>query len=400
MMEQYRKILEEGGGILHLSPSWVPRPFNEPGRRLRLHPDDYFAYGMDRGGICERWIGSVAKAQNGEGTTEFEGMSFVLADEKTDKKILLKDFIKELGADIIGEELYKKYGMWPTYTKFFDYDKPLFHHLHLMKKDAEFLGMVEKPEAYYFPVQYNCSQLGRFPLTYYGFDPSTTKEQVKECIRDYAKKDTRLTELSRAYRVKIGTGWFTPAGVIHAPASVVTYEPQWNADCNTIMENVTMGEVNGLNLLTDSQPEELKGDVEALFGQLNWEECTRSDYKETYYREPKLKQQSASNVTEKWVAYANDYVAAKEVSVEPGTEAYIKDPACHSIIVTQGHGRIGKFRCEAPGLLRFGQNSADEFFVSEPAAKRGVHIVNESQHEPLVYLQHFANNNPEVPMEV
>ena len=78
----------------------------------------------------------------------------------------------------------------------------------------------------------------------------------------------------------------------------------------------------------------------------------------------------------------------------------ITDPACYSIIVTQGHGKIADFKCEAPDLLRFGQNSADEFFVSEPAAKAGVVIENHSDYEPLVFLQHFANNNPEVPTEV
>ena len=70
-----------------------------------------------------------------------------------------------------------------------------------------------------------------------------------DCLRNYDVKDNRITELSRAYRIKLGTGWYTPAGVIHAPASVVTFEPQWNSDVNTIMENVTMGEVNPHNLL-------------------------------------------------------------------------------------------------------------------------------------------------------
>ena len=42
-----------------------------------------------------------------------------------------------------------------------------------------------------------------------------------DCLRNYDVKDNRITELSRAYRIKLGTGWYTPAGVIHAPASVV-----------------------------------------------------------------------------------------------------------------------------------------------------------------------------------
>ena len=78
--ETIRKVFNDGDGILQLTPTWVPRGFNEPGRRLRLHPDDYYALGMDRGGICERWLGSLAKALNGPKTGETEGMSYVLVD--------------------------------------------------------------------------------------------------------------------------------------------------------------------------------------------------------------------------------------------------------------------------------------------------------------------------------
>ena len=37
--------LGEGHGLLRLEPSWVPRSFMHPGRRLRLHPDDLYAFG-------------------------------------------------------------------------------------------------------------------------------------------------------------------------------------------------------------------------------------------------------------------------------------------------------------------------------------------------------------------
>ena len=78
--KRIREVFEQGQGVLQLVPTWVPRSFNEPGRRLRLHPDDYYAFGLDRGGICERWIGSVTVALNGPKTGPTEGMSFVLAD--------------------------------------------------------------------------------------------------------------------------------------------------------------------------------------------------------------------------------------------------------------------------------------------------------------------------------
>ena len=398
-MPAIKEVFEQGKGILHLAPTWVPRGFNEPGRRLRLHPDDYYALGMDRGGICERWLASLAKALNGPKTGETEGMSYVLEDEETKTLRLFKDYIDELGAELIGASLMERYGTWPTFAKLYDYDKPLFHHLHLTEEKANKIGMHGKPEAYYFPPQYNCSYLGRMPLTYFGFDPSTTKEQVMKCLEDYDKKDTRITELSRAYRIQLGTGWYTPAGVIHAPASLVTFEPQWNSDVNTIMENVTMGEVNPHNLLTDCAPEEEKNDLEAIFNQIDWEDSTRPDYKETYFRVPKFKNESEEAV-EKWVAYANDWVAAKEITVLPGKEYVLTDQACYCALVVQGHGVFGAFECEAPELVRYGDITGDEFFVSETAAKNGVKIKNTSTYQPLVILQNFANNNVEVPKTV
>jgi hypothetical protein len=398
-MSNVLKVFNQGNGIFHLTPTWVPRGFNEPGHRLRLHPDDYYAFGMNRGGICERWLGSTTVALNGPKTGPTEGMSSVY-DDKTGEKILFKDCVDELGASLIGPTLQEKYGTWPTFAKLYDYDKPLFHHLHLTEEKANRIGLHGKPEAYYFPVQYNSSYLGRFPLTYFGFDPSTTKEEVKECIRNYDVRDTRITELSRAYRIQLGTGWYTEAGVIHAPASLVTFEPQWNSDVNTIMENVTMGEVNPHNLLTDCQPESEKDNIDALFGQINWEESTRADYKEKYFRAPKVRETNQTGLVEKWIAYANNWVAGKEITVAPNTTVTVKDAACYMALVVQGHGKLGEFECAAPELLRFNDISGDEFFVSEPSAMKGVTITNTGSYEPLVILQHFANNNNDVPTTV
>ena len=46
-----QKALEQGKGILRLAPTWVPRSFCVPGRRIKLHPDDYYVLGGVRGGI-------------------------------------------------------------------------------------------------------------------------------------------------------------------------------------------------------------------------------------------------------------------------------------------------------------------------------------------------------------
>ena len=59
--------------------------------------------------------------------------------------------------------------------KFFDNMGPIPHHMHQSDEFAKLMGHKGKPEAYYFPPQYN--QLNNnFPHTYMGLEPGTTKD--------------------------------------------------------------------------------------------------------------------------------------------------------------------------------------------------------------------------------
>ena len=97
--------------------------------------------------------------------------------------------------------MWERHGAWPTYAKFFDYQLPLFHHLHLGEEAAQLVGKLLKPEAYYFPRQLN-NHVGTFPVTYFGYDPDTRIEQVRERLLAFDATDNRITELSRAYRIE------------------------------------------------------------------------------------------------------------------------------------------------------------------------------------------------------
>lgn len=392
------KVFEEGGGIFRLNPTFVPRRFGKAGHRLKLHPDDYYALGIERGSIKERWFSSTIPANNGPLAAPDEGMSYVAVSYETDEKFTLKEAIDTMGEKIVGKELMEKYGGWPMYSKFFDFENPLFHHVHLTFEDAARVGKLGKPECYYFPKQLNNYQ-GECNATYFGFDPDTDPEEVKRRLRNYNNDDTRITELSRAYRVQLGTGWYTPAGVIHAPASYLTYEPQWNSDVNSVEENVVSGEIYSRDMLVEECPDDKKDDIDYIFSLLDWEKNTDPHYKQTYFRPPVTARETEQYV-EKWVTYANDYVAAKELTIYPGQTVTIQDGAAYGCIFIQGHGKMGVYDAEAVTLLRFGQQSSDEFFVSEGTAKEGVVITNESKVEPLVLLKHFGPNHPDVPKEV
>jgi hypothetical protein len=400
MKADIQEAFDKGQGIFQLIPVFIPRRFSTAGYRLRLHPDDYYALGTARGSIKERWFSSVIAAMNGPLAPEDEGMSYVVpVSGKPGDKFTLHEAIEELGTDVIGQKLKDTYGTWPMYSKFFDFGDPLFHHLHLTFEAAARVGRLGKPEAYYFPSQLN-NHLGKFPVTYFGFDPDVTKEMVKERLAAYEKGDNRVTELSRAYRIELGTGWYTPPGVIHAPGSVLTYEPQWNSDVNSVYENVVGTEIYPYDFLVENCPDEQKRDLDYVISLLDWEKNVDPHYKKTFFRPPVVCSGDAQGYAEKWITYANDYVAAKELTIEPGRTVTIKDPAAYGCIMIQGHGQFGAYSAEAAIMLRFGQWSSDEYFVSEPAAQRGITITNRSSHEPMVILKHFGPNHSEMPKSV
>src|SRR6202521_663380 len=90
--------LSDTGGLLRLAPCWVPRSFLQPGKRLKLHPDDLYAYGLHRGGIDERWFASTTPAANDNRTPD-EGLSYVVVGSE---RFTLQEAVAETGALLIG----------------------------------------------------------------------------------------------------------------------------------------------------------------------------------------------------------------------------------------------------------------------------------------------------------
>jgi hypothetical protein len=95
------------------------------------------------------------------------------------------------------------------------------------------------------------------------------------------------------------------------------------------------------------------------------------------------------------VAYSTVLYSAKELAVFPGRSVVVRDAAAYGLIVVQGLGSIGKLDVETPTIIRYGQLSKDELFVTVGAAKEGVRVVNRSGTENLVMLKHFGPANPD-----
>lgn len=397
------KALDQGKGILRLAPTWVPRSFCVPGRRIKLHPDDYYILGGQRGGIDERWLSSTTPAKNGPLTGKNEGLSAVVfTDGKQEKQFLLKDAIDELKGELIGQRLWKDYGSWPMYSKFFDNLGPLPHHIHHNDEHAKLIGQLGKPEAYYFPPQLN-NHGGDFPYTFFGIAPGTTKAQIRECLVNFTKGDNKITNYSSAYRLEPGTGWDVPPGVLHAPGSLCTYEPQKASDVFAMYQSLVNNAIIPEELLWNGTPKDRMGDYDQLMEVIDWELNVDPQFMANHFMRPEpvrpVEEMEAEGYNEKWICYKSHAYSAKELTVMPGARVTIKDNAAYGIIMMQGHGKMGVWDIETPALIRYGQLTHDEFFISEKAARDGVSITNNSSTDPIVMLKHFGPDNPDLKLE-
>jgi hypothetical protein len=393
-----RKALEAGDGVLRLAPTWVPRSFLMPGRRIKLAPQDIYALGAHRGGIDERWFGSTTAAAN-EGAPPDEGLSYVVHDGK--RVFTLKDAVALEGAMIVGKPIWDRYSRWPVYSKFFDNLGPIPHHMHQNDEQAAKVGQQGKPESYYFPPQLNAVG-NNFPYTFFGLEPGTTKEDIRRCLERWNEGDNGILNYSKAYRLQPGTGWLVPPCVLHAPGSLVTYEPQWGSDVFGMYQSLVEGRPVPWSLLVKDMPKDKHQDLAYLVDQLDWEGNVNPSFKDSHYLEPIPVADSASEgYVDRWIVYGKvagkELFSARELTVNPGVKVTVKDNGAYGLITVQGTGILGKMALQTPAMIRYGELTEDEVFVSHEAARRGVVFQNTGR-EPLVTLRYFGpDTNPHGP---
>jgi hypothetical protein len=285
------------------------------------------------------------------------------------------------------------------YSKFFDNMGPLPHHIHHSDEHARLVGQLGKPEAYYFPPQLN-NHGGDFPYTFFGIAPGTTKEQIRECLMNFTKGDNKITNYSSAYRLEPGTGWDVPPGILHAPGSMCTYEPQKASDIFAMYQSLVNEAIIPEELLWNGTPKDRIGDYDQLVEVIDWEANVDPNFMQNHFMRPKpvksIDQMKAEGYIENWICYKSRAYSAKELTVMPGATVTIKDSAAYGIIMMQGHGKMGQWEIETPALIRYGQLTNDEFFISERAARDGVQITNLSKNDPIVMLKHFGPDNPDL----
>jgi hypothetical protein len=276
--------------------------------------------------------------------------------------------------------------------------------LHQNDEYAAKVGSLGKPEAYYFPPQYNFA-LNTYPYTFFGLEPGTTKDEVIDCLKRWNEGDNGILTHSKAYRLTPGTGWDVPPGILHAPGTLCTYEPQRASDVFSMWQSLIFDyQVVDRSMLVKDVPRDKWFDYDYLISILDWEANVDPAFKKQHFTAPipahDVEQMHSEGYHENWITYGSDYFSAKELTVYPGRTVTIKDAAAYGLICVQGYGRFGTHPISSPSLIRIHEMTEDEFFVTMDAARGGVKLTNSSSAEPLVMLKHFNPGNPEMPGRV
>ena len=146
--------------------------------------------------------------------------------------------------------------------------------------------------------------------------------------------------------------------------------------------------------LTGQMPEVSRNDLDYIMSWIDFGKNTDPFFAQFNYREP-VRCAENELFLEKWIVYGSPHFSARELAVGPGSSIAISDLRAYGALVVQGRGTLNGLDCEVPGLIRFGQMTADEFFVTSEAAAAGVSITNASRTEPLVILKCFGPGHPE-----
>lgn len=381
--------IKKSNGILRLEPAWVARNFLPPGKRLGLPEDQYNI--DERGGICERWLGSTTKADNKIGVPD-EGLSFLNLNSGI--RTTLKEAVETAPEEIMGREYAAAHKGLNRLAKIFDYEYRLPYHIHQMQHHAQLVGRNSKDEAYYFP---DGLDMGKEPDTFFGVHPFIAKEKKYNLLLTAMVewKDDSILQFARAYKLMPDDGWYIPSGVTHAPGSALTIELQEDSDVFAMMQAKTGGKIIDKELLyKDVRKEDReKYGEKIILDMIDWETSGDPYFYENRHTPPFLINETKTKDSEEyWIFYNTNKFSGKKLVVHANGKFISNDAGVYNILVWKGKGVFGGVEIEA------GNFNKDELLICYNAAVNPL-IIKNTCNEDLVIFKFFGPDvNENVPM--
>ena len=255
-----------------------------PGRRIKLAPQDIYAYGAHRGGIDERWFASTtrpptrtARPTRGSATSSDDGKrAFTLARRRRpgrrDARSASRSGTSTSAGRSTASSSTTSGRSRTTCTR--------------TTQQAALVGQQGKPESYYFPPQLNA--LGNnFPYTFFGLEPGTTKAGHRPLPGALERGRQRHPQLlARPIACSPApAGWCRRASCT-PPARSSPTSRSGVRDVFGMYQSLVEGRPVPWACWSRTCPTEKHHDLDYLVEQLDWEANVNPSFKDSHYLEP------------------------------------------------------------------------------------------------------------------
>ena len=169
------------------------------------------------------------------------------------------------------------------------------------------------------------------PTRSWASSPARPRPRSASAWRTGTRATTASSISRRPTACKPGTGWLIPPGVLHAPGSLCTYEPQWGSDVFGMYQSIVEGRDVPWSLLVKDMPKEKHQDLDFIVEPARLGEERRPALQGHNYLEPIVdKTRSGQGYIDKWIVYGTvdgeQLFSAKELTVEPGAKCTHQGP--------------------------------------------------------------------------
>jgi hypothetical protein len=354
--ERLQKELDEKKGVLRLKANVLPEPY--PGlNRLGVRNSQ----AGKRGYYSERWIASCINLSSEPRSLKM-GLS-IISLECSGHEMLLKDAFEYSPDRMLGKSYaIANRKILGISLGILDVGYPIFHHIH-----------PTKDESYFFLQHTNA--LGPTPYSHLGLHPGTDTSQTLECLERW--NDDKILDLSPAYRLNVGEGFYTQAGVPHAPGTAITLELAEPMDDNIILQAKYMGK------LFSKRRHLLRGlpNEKSVNRLINFKVASDPHYYQKFHLTPRpVSKPPEGRCSERWIydPRTTKKYSGKELVVKPGAKIRCKEKAAHPILVWQGRGLI-------QGIPVRAELGKDEVFITMEAAETGYYVENTGRTSLVAY---------------
>ena len=327
-----RRALDSSGGILRLAPTWVPRSFLMPGKRIKLHPSDIYAYGAAsrrhrRALVCLHHAGRQRKPHAGRRP------QLCRRRRQEDLHAARRRRTRRRGASSASRCGTSTSAGRSTRSSSTTWARSRITCTRTTSRPRWSARKASPSPTTSRPSSTPSATTSRTRSS--ASRPGTTKEDIVRCLERWNEGDNGILDLSKAYRLKPGTGWLVPPCVLHAPGSLVTYEPQWGSDVFGMYQSLVEGRAVPWALLVKDSRRRSTTTSTTWSMQLDWEANVDPSFKETTTSSRFVADARRRLDVDRWIVYGKvdgeQLFSAKELTVEARRKVTIKDHGAYGI---------------------------------------------------------------------